>query len=846
MSTPSPAATAEVAPVAARDAPAGPDRPTLAVAGAAAAIVLLAQIPLALGLLDPDVLFEADRAERVLAVNALAAGLTVLAAAALPARRRALALLPGGLMAGAAVGAAATVGGHAWALATAALTLLAAWWTGRLLVRGLRVRALAGVAIVELVIGLGGYGLLVLLLGRLGLLAAWSIGAATIALGALGGWSAARTVWSRRRSVAKAVCGSRIGAACAGLLLLQLAWTTVWLSAPEIMYDALYAKAYLPQLWAHTGSIDPLLAHPVLNVTGLTQFAAVAGHALGAPDVGRALQLLMAGVLAGTCWWLGRRSAAGPLAALAVGLAPHVVWQSATAYDDLMLSAGTVALAIAVLRTADGGAGAERPLALAFAIGLVGGAAIWLKLNQLAVAAVLLGGWVVLCRPLDALPRRAAGVAAGALAIAGPAFLLRWIDTGNPVFPSYNALFKSPHYPAVNEQYNFPFGQQAGLWDAVTAPYDAVVHPWLMSDSMAQGALGLLVAAVAAAVLLGWRHRRRRGVAIVWLSIVLGLLAWWVQFRYLRYALPAALVAVVLVVTLLRSWRPGRGVTLALLAAAGLASAAYLPSTVASFWNVPDRNLPFAAAFGRWDGDDYLRTVFPEKDVLDAYQRVAEPGAIAVSEAHERTFLTARDLSPIWEVGRLLVADGSPPPATGGEALRKLRALGIGWAIVSETDPTHQSGWMALLLERHGEVVFADRSWRLYRLSERPSRPHARASCDERLRGTAGCWSGAVDREPGLAEGERAAHPVPVCAGETLVMRVRTAAGGDASQAWVDGDSGSAKSGHQTALLAPGSTTTLYATAPPGTNVMTVTVQPGAGAHVASVRTAVLGRCDAP
>src|SRR6185436_11160306 len=149
-----------------------------------------------------------------------------------------------------------------------------------------------------------------------------------------------------------------------------------------------------------------------------------------------------------------------------------------------------------------------------------------------------------------------------------------------------------------------------------------------------------------------------------------------------------------------------------------------------SFWNVPNRNLPFAAAFGRWDANDYLRTVFPEKDALDAYQRLAGPGAIALSEAHERTFLTDRDLSPIWEVGRLLEAGGRVLPTTGDAALRRMRAMGIGWAVVNEGDPTHQSGWVGSLLAEHGEVAFADRGWRLDRLVEQPARPRPLASCD--------------------------------------------------------------------------------------------------------------------
>jgi hypothetical protein len=823
---------------------------TLAVTAVVAAVVLIAQIPLAFDLLDVDVIFEAHRAERVLAINAIIAAITVLAAALLPRRRRVLTLLPGAFAAAAMMSAAVTVGGHLWDYGTAALTLAAGWWLGVVALRALGVRELQGVGIVELVVGLAIEGLVVLALGRLGILEWWSVGALTVAFGGVGLMAAGRAGWSRRGSIASAVLGSRVAAACAGLLMLQLAWATVWLSAPEIMYDAVYGKAFLPQMWAHSGSIGPLLDHPVLNVTGLTQYVAVGGHVLGSADVGRELQMVMWAILVATVWWWGRRSVVGPLAALAVGVVPQVVWQSATAFDDLMITAGVVALTIAVLHNADGGETTAdgRPFALALAIGLLAGACIWLKLNQVAVTVVLVLGWVALSSPGQELPRRAAGVGLGGLLVAGPAFLMRWIDTGNPVFPAYNTLFKSPHYPLVDEQYNFPYWQHTDVWDASRAPYEMVVHPWLMNDSMPGGALGLLAAAIVIAVLVGWRHHERRSVTIVWIALVVGLLGWWVQFRYLRYALPLALVGVLLVVMLTRSWQPGRVATGALLAAAGLASAAYLPSTVASFWNVPNRNLPFAAAFGRWDENDYLRTVFPEKDTLDVYQRLARPGSIALSSAHERTFLVNRDLSPIWEVGRLLQA-GGPLPTTSDETLQRLRAIGIGWAVISDADPSQQVEWVAKLLGQHAAIVFSDRGWRLYRLVEHVALPRPRAVCDAQLRGVKGCWTGTFDGTLGLADGESASgasRKVPVCTGETLAVQITTAPNGQPSRVWIDSDSGSAMSGHQTATIAPGASGTVYGTAPPGTRTMNVTLAPGTeGGAITSARTAVLGRCHA-
>src|SRR5262249_4880587 len=114
----------------------------IAVAAIAAVVVLVAQIPIALGLLDPDTLWEAHNARCVLVVNALLAVSTVVAAGTLPRRARPLALLPGVTVAAAMLLGAVTVGGHAWDVAMGALTMFAAWWIGRASLRVLGVARL--------------------------------------------------------------------------------------------------------------------------------------------------------------------------------------------------------------------------------------------------------------------------------------------------------------------------------------------------------------------------------------------------------------------------------------------------------------------------------------------------------------------------------------------------------------------------------------------------------------------------------------------------------------------------------------------------------------------------------
>ena len=76
------------------------------------------------------------------------------------------------------------------------------------------------------------------------------------------------------------------------------------------------------------------------------------------------------------------------------------------------------------------------------------------------------------------------------------------LDTGNPVFPAYNDIFRSSDYLPVRETFNFPYWKTADLWDALTLPYTVIVHSssHTTTEAMPPGAYGLLVAAIVLAV----------------------------------------------------------------------------------------------------------------------------------------------------------------------------------------------------------------------------------------------------------------------------------------------------------------------------------------------------------
>ncbi len=464
------------APVA--QAPAGRTLGVLALAVAAA--VLLLQVANGMDLLDVQSPLTAGFAKALVLFYGLAVTGLAVAAGFLPRRLLALPVLAAGGLATLALVATLTIGAEAWSFAAALLVMCACWLLGEWLLRALGVPALAAQVPVAWLAGGAVLGLALLFGGRAGLLRWWTFGAPVLIVGALGAVMLARAAAAGPAQAAwRHVRSDRLSAGCASLCLLLLGLACVWTAAPDLMFDALYAKVWLPAEWARTGVIEPSRAHAVLNNAGFAQLIAVPGHLVGAGGIGRYLQWLAAGGVVATVWWAVRASPWAPLCALAVAITPHLFWQASTAFDDALLTLAGLGMAIAVLVSL------RRPEAPALreglALGVLAGACVDYKLHLAVLAAGLALGWLV-ARRGDRL-RGLTGIVAGGLVAALPPFVLRWIDVGNPVLPAYNNIFKSPYWPPVNEKLNFPFFPDAG-------PLDVVVKSFTEPSSAQRGEPG--------------------------------------------------------------------------------------------------------------------------------------------------------------------------------------------------------------------------------------------------------------------------------------------------------------------------------------------------------------------
>ena len=266
-----------------------PGAPVLAVLVlVVAGLVLLVQALHLRGLLDVTSPLTAGFAKALVLFYGVAVAALTAAAAFLPVRRLAVPVVAAAGLATLTLLATLTVGGEAWSFLAAALVMCACWLAGRLLLTALRVPALAAQAPVAWLAGSAVLGLVLLFCGRAGMLRWWTLGAPVLALGAAGAVMLARAAaagpataaWQRIRS-------DRLSAGCASVGLLLLGLACVWTASPDLMYDAVYGKAWLPAEWARTGAIEPLRAHPVLNAAGFAQLLALPGHLVGAEGIGQ-------------------------------------------------------------------------------------------------------------------------------------------------------------------------------------------------------------------------------------------------------------------------------------------------------------------------------------------------------------------------------------------------------------------------------------------------------------------------------------------------------------------------------------------------------------------------------
>lgn len=254
---------------------------------------------------------------------------------------------------------------------------------------------------------------------------------------------------------------------------------------------------------------------------------------------------------------------------------------------------------------------ARRRLALA---GLLIGLAVALRVHNV-VFAVALGGALTLCP----LPGR--GGKAVALVLFGGAALAAWLaagaphawslyrEFGNPVFPFYNGVFRSPDFPPASLAMGILV--PPGLADALSLPFRiAQPRPWVYTEMALADVRPALLVLAAAGAAIAWAARCFAGArpaaaaprALIMLFFVLGGAMWVATSANARFGAALFLLAGPMVGSLLAAFLARRHVLLALCGVLALQLALQLGPWPARWPSAPwsaryfDWELPAAAA----------------------------------------------------------------------------------------------------------------------------------------------------------------------------------------------------------------------------------------------------------
>ncbi|MCD9006782.1 hypothetical protein LDO31_11150 [Luteimonas sp. XNQY3] len=338
--------------------------------------------------------------------------------------------------------------------------------------------------------------------------------------------NALKSQWQTTRIEWRAFADASPKGAAAAVMLLGLASTGAWL--PTMQMDDLTYHLNLPaQLAQHARYLaDP--AH------GAWVYAPWMG------DVGQGLAWLLAGREARgavNAFWLVSAAIALAGAARALGAAPveriailalfasfpPLVWLMAGMQTELPAMAVLFSLVALVLHDRSG-----RHLA---AMTLLMAALAALKPMH-ALAALPLLAYATRYAPgrlLRSLPM----LAVLWIAIAGSSYAHAWWHTGNPVFPLFNAVFRSPHYPLENmSDTRWLTGFGPALPWRMTFESSRFVEAW-------DGGIGFLWIGLAGAWLLALCRPATRAFACIAACIALLPL---VPMQYARYAFPGLLL----------------------------------------------------------------------------------------------------------------------------------------------------------------------------------------------------------------------------------------------------------------------------------------------------------------
>lgn len=432
--------------------------------------------------------------------------------------------------------------------------------------------------------------------------------------------------------------------------------------APATHYDALNYHLPVVRDWlaAHT-----IIALPYWhsNLAHLAEAFFVMPMALAGEPAVKLVIFGLGMVLLAASWALcdelfGRRAADWSAAILAT--TPIMAMIATDVWADTLVALFITAAVISfpfVIRGAEGSGAA-------LLVGVLAGAAVGTKLNA-AYAATPLAAALGLLAWRRRIPYMTAarGLLAMAL-VASPWFVMTYVFTGNPVFPFFNAIFRSPLAAPINHLMNAEhYGIGTGPIAWLRMPFAATFETHRFAEILPDGCIGfaLLALPVLLAIpkkTLDWRHGLATVVAITY-GIALAA-----TFPYARYFTVVLPLLAVLAAGAVVSMSAGVARRIALFSIGG---AILVQLSILAFEFRMLDQWRWLFPFGAESAEDYRRRALPGIDCVRELDRNISSGdRVAEDQAADFRYFVAAPMDSASESRAFQLATAG----LSGEALR--------------------------------------------------------------------------------------------------------------------------------------------------------------------------------
>ena len=251
-------------------------------------------------------------------------------------------------------------------------------------------------------------------------------------------------------------------------------------------------------------------------------------------------------------------SAASPMAISEVG----------TTFSDLLTSI-LVLGGLALLMRAEFQPGRAMSTSMWIVLaGAVVGAAVSLKLTNAAFAiglfAAAMVGWRSWSERLTAIAATCAGGCLGFALCGGFWYLRMWRTFGNPFFPYYNAIFRSPDYPSATSVFDGRYLPH-GLLDALSYPFRWAIGGQATAELPFRD-IRFAVLVVAGLVAFGIRLAGGSDAAMRWppgmrrlmIFFLVAFCVWMYEWSIQRYIVTLELLLGPVLILVLQEYRSGR------------------------------------------------------------------------------------------------------------------------------------------------------------------------------------------------------------------------------------------------------------------------------------------------